>query len=218
MNVIFGLILVVLILFFLKSSLGNNQSNNNAGKTTHNLSINWDEIDDEFVVFDIETTGLPTNKSAVDIVEIGALKVNKNDLINGVDAISFQALLTPHRGVINSEASRINGITQSMINRDGESAEKVMREFVEFVGKRKLIAYNVSFDRWCLRRELAHWGIKHRSKYECAYELAKEVFDGMPNYKLSTVAKSLGIKNPQAHRVLGDCLTTLWVYLVAKSK
>jgi DNA polymerase III epsilon subunit family exonuclease len=187
-------------------------------KTTLDLNIDWDKIDDEFVIFDLETTGLKSNKVAVDIVEIGALKVKKEDLRNGIDATAFQALLIPHRGGINPEAARINGITESMIKKDGESAEKVMNEFVEFVGNRKLIAYNVDFDRWFLKRELEHWGIKKTFKYECAYELSKDAFSSLTNYKLATVAKSLGIQNPQAHRSLGDCITTLWVYLAAKSK
>ncbi len=215
------LILIIILLgyallFF--TSKSSQSTKETPSRTTLNLDIDWNKIDDEFVIFDLETTGLKSNKTPVDIVEIGALKVRKEDLKNGVDATAFHALLIPHRGGINPEAAKINGITESMINKDGENAEKVMREFVEFVGNRKLIAYNVDFDRWFLKRELAHWGIKKSFKYECAYELSKEAFSYLNNYKLATVAKNLGIQNPQAHRSLGDCITTLWVYLAAKSK
>ena len=189
-----------------------------SGISTLDLNIDWDKVDDEFVIFDLETTGLKSNKIAVDIVEIGAIKVNKYDLKSTNGSISFQALLIPHRGGINADAAKINGITQSMINKDGESAEKVMHEFVAFVGNRKLVGYNVDFDRWFLKRELAHWGIKKSFQYECAYELSRDAFPNLANYKLSNVAKSLGIKNPKEHRALGDCITTLWVYLTAKSK
>jgi DNA polymerase III epsilon subunit-like protein len=105
-----------------------------------------------------------------------------------------------------------------LIDKDGEDAEKVIKEFIDFVGKKRLVAYNVDFDRWFLQREISHWGIKKQFKDECAYALSRDAFDGLENYKLTTVARSLGIPTEGAHRALHDCIMTLWVYLVAKSK
>ena len=187
-------------------------------KTTSDLPINWNKIKDDVVIFDLETTGLKSNKVPVDIVEIAAIKFSKKELKEKQETTSFYALIKPHRGGINEDAARINGITQRMIDKDGEDAEKVIKEFIDFVGKKRLVAYNVDFDRWFLQREISHWGIKKQFKYECAYALSRDAFDGLENYKLTTVARSLGIPTEGAHRALHDCIMTLWVYLVAKSK
>jgi DNA polymerase III epsilon subunit family exonuclease len=195
-----------------------NSSPKSFEKTTSDLPINWNKITDDVVIFDLETTGLKSNKVPVDIVEIAAIKFSKKGLKEKQETTSFYALIKPHRGGINKDAARINGITQRMIDKDGEDAEKVMEEFIEFVGKKRLVAYNVDFDRWFLQREISHWGIKKQFKYECAYELSREAFDGLENYKLTTVARSLGLPTEGAHRALHDCIMTLWVYLVAKSK
>jgi DNA polymerase III epsilon subunit family exonuclease len=187
-------------------------------KTTSDLPINWNKIKDDVVIFDLETTGLKSNKVPVDIVEIAAIKFSKKELKEKQETTSFYALIKPHRGGINEDAARINGITQRMIDKDGEDAEKVIKEFIDFVGKKRLVAYNVDFDRWFLQREISHWGIKKQFKDECAYALSRDAFDGLENYKLTTVARSLGIPTEGAHRALHDCIMTLWVYLVAKSK
>jgi DNA polymerase-3 subunit epsilon len=204
------------ILNRLKSFLSNSD-NSIKTRTAADLKIDWNKIDDDLVIFDLETTGLRTNKVAVDIVEIAAIKFSKNELKEKQETISFHALIKPHRGGINKEAARINGITQSMIDKEGEDAEKVINDFIDFVGAKRLVAYNVDFDRWFLQREISHWGIKKQFKYECAYQLSREVFDDLENYKLATVAKSLGLPTKGSHRALHDCIMTLWVYLVAKS-
>jgi len=205
------------ILNRVKSFLSNSE-NLNQNRTTANLKIDWNKIDDDLVIFDLETTGLKTNKVAVDIVEIAAIKFSKNELKEKQETVSFHALIKPHRGGINESAARVNGITQSMIDKDGEDAQKVINEFIDFVGNKRLVAYNVDFDRWFIQREISHWGIKKQFKYECAYQLSREVFDGLEDYKLTTVAKSLGLPTQGSHRALHDCIMTLWVYLVAKSK
>jgi DNA polymerase III epsilon subunit family exonuclease len=182
------------------------------------LKIDWDKVDKDFIVFDLETTGLKTNKSPVDIIEIAAIKFNKQEFLSNRKITTFYSLVKPHRGGINKSAEKINGISQRMVDNDGRDAETVIKEFIEFAGKHRLVAYNVDFDRWFLQREISHWGIKKQFKYDCAYELSKIVFSRLNNYKLTTVAGSLGLPVKGAHRALHDCFLALGVYLVAQSK
>lgn len=179
--------------------------------------IAWERIPDEFVIFDLETTGLKTNKVPVDIVEISAVKIKKEDLKQSESVETFTALVKPWRGGLNPDATAVNNITQRMIDDHGEDMPKVIREFMEFVGDRVLIAYNVDFDRWFLQRELKDQGISKRYQYECALELARDAFPRLKNHKLTTVAAHLGVNTAGAHRALEDCVMTMHVYLWAKT-
>ena len=70
----------------------------------------------EFVVFDVETTGL----SAQDgdrIVEIAAMKVKDGKVID-----KFYSLVNPNRS-IPSEATRVNNITDDMVVKEPLAAE-----------------------------------------------------------------------------------------------
>ncbi len=227
MNIYYvALVVIIFVLwgFFLVAKeapvnkINSADSTNKNNKTKYSADdIAWENLPDEFVIFDLETTGLKSNKIPVDIVEISAIKIKSKELRAGGDVETFTSIVKPVRGGINPEAAAINGITQRMVDREGEELEKTLHEFIEFVGDRLLVAYNVNFDRWFLQRELAEYGIKKRFKYECAYQLAKHAFPNLHNYKLTTVATKLGIDTNGAHRALADCVMTMHVYIWAKT-
>lgn len=179
--------------------------------------ISWDILPDEFVVFDLETTGLKYH-DPVDIVEISAIKVMKETFRLSGKAETYTAIVRPWRGGLNPEAAAINQITQKLIDEEGQEISSAIKEFVDFVGDRLLIAYNASFDRWFLQRELKEQGISKRYKYECALELARQAFPGLKNYKLTTVASHMGINTQGAHRAMQDCVMALQVYVWSKTK
>lgn len=184
---------------------------------TIKTEINLEAIEDEFVVFDLETTGLINSRIPVDIVEISAIKFIKSKYIAGEPLETFSFLLKPHRGKINPDVERINGISEDMVFLHGRETSNVIPEFIDFVGNRKLIAYNVDFDRWFLQRELRDLNIYKKIKFECALKLSRSTFFGLPNYKLTTVATALNIESFGAHRAMRDVEMTLEIYLKAKS-
>src|SRR3990167_4128835 len=86
------------------------------------------KIDDvDFVVFDVETTGL-SPKDGDRIVEIGALRYK-----NGQAWDSFSSLLNPQRPV-SPGAFAVNRISQEML-KDAPAASEVLPKFLEFAGK-----------------------------------------------------------------------------------
>jgi DNA polymerase III epsilon subunit family exonuclease len=211
-------IIIGLVIFFLiNTSTPPSKSEPSSNKKLKNSDIKWEKLPDDFVIFDFETTGLKTNKTPVDIIEIAAIKVKKSDLQKGLGVETFSALVKPWRGGLNPEAMAINKITQKMIDRDGEDMSKVIHEFMDFVGDRLLVGYNVDFDRWFLQRELADQNISKRYKYECAYQLAKSAFPNRSSYRLTTFAKMVGVDASGAHRALKDCEITMHLYIWAKS-
>ena len=217
---VFFILIIAGVLIFLwgrNSAKTQNKPQESSSKKLSPADIKWEKLPDEFVIFDLETTGLKTNKIPVDIIEIAAIKANKNDLQNGRGVETFSALVKPWRGGLNPEAMAINKITQKMIDKDGEEMSKVINEFMDFVGDRVLIGYNVDFDRWFLQRELSDQGISKRYRYECAYQLAKSAFPNRSSYKLTSFATMVGVDSSGAHRALKDCEIAMHVYIWATS-
>ena len=87
-----------------------------------------------YIVFDLETTGLSTDKDAV--VEISALKV-----ISGEVAEEYSTLVNPGMH-IPSVASSINGITDDMV-KDAPDMEEALKGFIEFIGDLDLVGHNI---------------------------------------------------------------------------
>ncbi|HZL50019.1 MAG TPA: exonuclease domain-containing protein [Terracidiphilus sp.] len=69
-------------------------------------------LPDEFVVFDLETTGL--SAATNEIIEFGAIRVARN----AESHLTFQSLVKPSREV-SAEITRLTGISQEMLNAQG---------------------------------------------------------------------------------------------------
>lgn len=95
-------------------------------------------VDDTYVVFDLETTGLHANEGD-SIIEIGAVKMSKGQIID-----TFDELIKPPTP-ISDEISNITGITNEMLkNKDKE--EIVVRKFKDWIADLPLVAHNAKFD------------------------------------------------------------------------
>lgn len=100
----------------------------------NNVKLN----EEEFVVFDLETTGLYPN-SGDSIIEIGAVKIKNGEIIDRYDK-----LINPER-VLNDEIIKITGITNEMLN-DKETEEIVLKDFMNWVKDSIMVAHNAKFD------------------------------------------------------------------------
>ena len=174
-------------------------------------NINWSLVPDEFIIFDLETTGLDPFYS--EIIEIGAVRFIKDDYIKTGQVETFQSFIKPDIP-ISSEVTKINSITNDMV-KDGDSLEKALNDFISFAGGRKLIAYNAKFDIKFLRSSAKKANVKlpRPLDYECALELARAKLTNVPNYKLTTIAELFKVSTTGAHRALDDCVMTLHVYI-----
>lgn len=90
-------------------------------------------LPEEFVVFDLETTGLSPHSD--EILEIGAIKVNRDSNVSSglARCQTFQTLVKPS-GHIPAMITKINGISEQMVDKDGESIETALKGFMSFVG------------------------------------------------------------------------------------
>lgn len=159
-----------------------------------------------FTAFDIETTGLDPKIHLV--VEIGALKFDRRGVIG-----RFSALINPGCPM-PAEASAINGITDEQLA-DKPPVERVLPDFLRFIGSSVLVAHNATFDCSFINATLGSFysdgGLLWQAPFPAlpnrivdTLTFAKEAFPGRPNYKLQNLAAFLGIESKNAHRAEDD--------------
>jgi DNA polymerase III epsilon subunit family exonuclease len=168
-------------------------------------------LPEQFVIVDLETTGL--NPLKHEIIEIGAIKVNRDS----INHITFQALLKP-KNRIPKMITEITGITQDMVDKDGENLESVMMEFIKFIGDLHLVAYNAEFDMGFLKAVASSFGIAINNQCSCALKMARRAWPGLESYKLVNLANVCGLSTKDSHRALKDCELTITVYSAAALK
>lgn len=94
--------------------------------------------DETYVVFDLETTGL-NPKDGNSIIEIGAVRVKNNEIID-----RFDELINPNM-LLSEEIIKITNITDDML-KGKPNEEEVVRKFMDWVGNDILVAHNANFD------------------------------------------------------------------------
>lgn len=165
--------------------------------------MNIEEI--EFVVFDVETTGL-SPKSGDRIVEIGAVKVRGKTVVG-----TFESFINPKRD-LPLEAQRINNITPDMVAQ-APFSEQILPEFLVFVGGACLAGHNVKFDLdfICYELALLNRKLKEETPALDTLVMARKLMPHLTNHKLSTVARSFGVTIQETHRALSDVHLTVEV-------
>lgn len=161
----------------------------------------------EFVAFDLETTGF--SPVAARIVEVGAVRFRAD----GTVLDQFSQLVNPLCR-IPADATAVHGITDQMVARQPVIAE-VLPRFCEFLGSPRsvLLAHNAGFDVGFLSVAFGRCGRvcpEHQVFDTCA--LARRRLS-LPNYKLETLGRYLGLIEREDHRSLADSLLLKDVFL-----
>ncbi len=156
------------------------------------------EYIEDYVVFDLETTGVsPYND---EVIEISAVKARKGKVVE-----EFSELVNPKR-TIPFAASRVNNITDDMVS-DAPFFDEVLRHFLEFVGEDVLVGHNIqSFDMKFIYRDCERYF--HQlitNDYVDTLILAKRCFPEWRHRRLGDLADYYGISTQGAHRALADC-------------
>ena len=152
-------------------------------------------FDEEFVAFDLETTGLSARNDR--IIEIGAVILK-----NGKEIERFQTFVDPQRP-LERKITDLTGITDDML-RDAPKIEEVLPKFLEFVGGRVLVAHNSKFDTGFIRAECERQGYTYDLTDADTLALAQQLMPQLGKYKLDVVAKALCLPNFNHHRAADD--------------
>lgn len=150
---------------------------------------------DEFVVFDIETTGL--SPLSCKITEIGAVLV-KNDEVLSV----FNTFVDPETP-IPDEIVRLTGITDEMVAGAPKTKEAV-QSFLDFIGDRMLVAHNASFDISFIRKAAQDHDLVFNNPYLDTVSMSRFVNPDLKKHKLDTIAEYFGLGDFNHHRASDD--------------
>lgn len=207
---ILGIVVVVFLAWGLWQIFKNNETKSTPKRTerkertSYRKSVEKPEIETQFVVVDIETTGLNPDKNS--IIEIGAIKVD----VRLSDHPTFSTLINPGKKISNKIIS-ITGITNEMLS-EASDISKEMPDFLSFIEELPLVLHNAPFDMAFLEIAAGKNGRKIRNLIIDTLPLSRKVFPNLPNHKLTTLIQHLGIKVERSHRALDDCFATLWIY------
>lgn len=163
------------------------------------------EYRSDYVVFDLETTGVSWQTDAV--VELSALRVQ-----NGAVTEEFTSLVNPGRP-IPFQASQVNGITDEMVAGSPEF-KQVLSEFMCFAKDAVLVGHNIhSFDMKFLYRDAERfWRRSIDNDYIDTLRLARLCLPQLSRHRLTDLAAHYGFETAGAHRALSDCRMNQQVY------
>ncbi len=153
-------------------------------------------LTDEFVVFDIETTGL--SNATERITEIGAVRMRGGEVLD-----SFDIFVNPEKP-IPPKITELTGITDAMVA-DAPKEAEALRQFYDFCGNcRLLVAHNAPFDTGFIRVAARRCGMPYEFTAVDTVPLCRALYPGQKNYKLDTVAEFLKLPPFNHHRACDD--------------
>lgn len=158
----------------------------------------------DFVVFDIETTGFSPVENR--IIEIGAVKVCGGKIVD-----HFSAFVNPEVP-IPFEIEKLTGIRDDMVV-DAEKIETVLPEFLRFCEGCMLVAHNARFDMSFIMENCNRQGIEHDFTYVDTVGIARVMLPAQAKHTLDAVAKTLGVSLLNHHRAVDDAEATAEIFV-----
>ena len=153
------------------------------------------DFNNEFIVFDIETTGL--SQKTCKITEIGAVKIKSGAVID-----SFSSFVNPECP-IPEEIVELTGITDEMVA-DADTIDAVLPRFFEFIGDRLLIAHNAGFDTGFIRAAAEQLGLEFNNSYLDTVALSRYLNPDLKSHKLDVLADYYELGDFNHHRACDD--------------
>ncbi len=171
-------------------------------KLTYDMFLS-DIVIDNYVVFDLETTGFSPQKNR--ITEIGAVKI-----INNKIADSFNTLVNPGVFIPPFIEDKIK-ITNKMVENE-PFIDEVFPKFLDFLEEYPLVAHNAGFDISFLNENAQRLNLKLKNKALDTLRLSKKAFPDLKSYSLKNLCEHFGIEITKAHRAYYDALAAYEIY------
>lgn len=161
-------------------------------------------LDDDYVVFDIETTGFSPlyNK----IIEIGAVKVSKGEIVD-----KFSTFVNPEEP-IPYRIEQLTSINDGMVI-NAPAIDKILPEFLKFCEGAVMVAHNADFDMSFIISEGKKLGIERDYTIVDTVALARMLLPHISKYKLDNVAKALNVSLENHHRAVDDAGCTAEIFV-----
>lgn len=168
-------------------------------------------LDKDYVVFDIETTGLDSRYD--EIIEISGVKVREDKIVD-----TFSSLVKP-QSPISPFITELTGISNEMVA-TSPSIEVVLPKFMAFIEDDILIGHNVNFDINFVYDSLEVIGYPQKlsNNFIDTMRLGRYLLKNLHHHRLMDLAYYYNISYEGAHRSLTDAKITYEVYLKLKEQ
>ncbi len=169
-----------------------------------------DCLHDEYIVFDLETTGLDSKSEK--ITEIGACRIRGGKIVD-----KFQTFVNPGKH-IPENITELTGISDEMV-KDAPFIDAALKDFIDFAGNYPtLVAHNARFDCSFIDAALVELGIKYDYRSIDTVGLCKKAFPELSKVKLNLVAEHLGFDDFNHHRAIDDAVMLSRIFEVLLNK
>lgn len=166
-------------------------------------SLPQELVENEYVVFDIETTGLDVMNNG--IIEIGAVKIKNGKLFE-----QFTTLIKPDY-VISPENQAVHGISNEMVE-NSPKIDAVIPDFIKFIDGSILVAHNAEFDTKFIKRFAGAEDYEVKNKVLDTMILSRKYLPFLKKSDLHTVADHFNITFHH-HRALSDAYATAEAFI-----
>ena len=168
------------------------------------VNANDRDLDQTFVVFDIETTGLSPHSD--NLTEIGAVKVQNCEIVD-----SFSTFVNPKMD-ISYQIQELTRITNEMV-KDAPSLEEALPKFLEFAKDSVLVAHNADFDTGFIYQKCQQLGLEYNFEKVDTLTLARIINTNLKRFSLDKVCKEMGVVLAGHHRAVNDAQATAEVFI-----
>lgn len=150
-----------------------------------------------FIAYDFETA----NHELHSACSIALVMVKDNQIVG-----KYYSLIKPET-YFHSKNIEIHGISPKDVEK-APSFKEVWQEIQHYFQRDRLIvAHNASFDNRVLSGCLAYYDLPEAHFLSlCTVRTSRKLYKELPNHKLNTVSKYLGIALDQHHHALDDSL------------
>lgn len=164
-------------------------------------------LDNEYVVFDLETTGF--NAAGGDsIIEIGAVKIMNGEILE-----KYDRLIKPPTP-ISERITNVTSITNEMVA-DCPNEEIVVRDFLAWTGNLPMVAHNAKFDTSFIEMCYKKYNLgEYKNIVIDTLALSRVLDTDQSRHGLSAITKRYGVEFDEAshHRGDYDALSTALVF------
>lgn len=156
--------------------------------------------DREFVIFDVETTGLSSVYDT--IIEIGAVKMKNGEVLE-----RFDKFINPHHP-LSEQTINLTSITDEMVSA-ADDEDVVIKQFQDFYGDRPLCGHNVQFDVGFVNAALRRVGLSEITQPVVdTLEVSRLLHPEQNRHTLDSLAKKYNVSLEHHHRANQDAEAT----------